>query len=236
MDMEKVLVFDVWSEYAHFRKFFTTTSPLTFSLPPRTALCGLMGAILGFSKETYLSKFSKNDACFAIRLLNPVKKVRFSENLIDTESISTMNVIKQHTRIKFEFLKDAKYRIYFSHSDADLYSSALEMISGHKCVYTPCLGISEHIANFGYVGEYSLNKKEIPNKVVIDSIIPKDQIQKIQFETGKEYMTETLPNEMTEDRTVNEYQQFMFERNCKSIVATVNHFYEMGNNERILFM
>jgi len=236
MNMEKVLVFDVWSEYAHFRKFFTTTSPLTFSLPPRTALCGLMGAILGLSKETYLSKFPKKDAFFAIKLLNPVKKVRFSENLIDTESISTMNVIKQHTRIKFEFLKDAKYRIYFSHSDPDLYSSALEMISGHKCVYTPCLGISEHIANFGYVGEYSLIKKENPDGVSIDSILPKEQIQKIHFEDGMEYMTETLPNEMTEDRTVNEYQQFMFERNCKSIRASVNYYYEMRNNERILFM
>jgi len=234
--MENVLVFDVWSEYAYFRKFFTTTSPLTFSLPPRTALCGLMGAILGLSKDTYLKKFPKKDARFAIRLLNPVKKVRFSENLIDTESVSTMNVIKQHTRIQFEFLKDAKYRIYFSHSDPGIYSSVLEMISGHKCIYTPCLGISEHIANFEFIGEYPLDRKESPAEIILDSVIPKDQIREIRFETGKEYMTETLPNEMTEDRIVNEYQQFMFERNCKPISAKVNHYYELGSHERILFM
>ncbi len=234
--MDKVLVFDVWSDYAHFRKFFTTTSPLTFSLPPRTALCGFMGAILGLSKETYLSKFPKKDAHFSVRLLNPVKKVRFSENLIDTDSINTMNVIKQHTRIKFEFLKDPRYRIYFSHTDPNLYSLALEMISDHKCVYTPCLGISEHIANFRYVGDFLLIKKENSDEVTLDSVLPKDQIQKIQFEAGKEYMTETLPNEMAEDRTVNEYQQFMFERNCKPISAKVNHYYELGHNDRILFM
>jgi CRISPR-associated protein Cas5h len=236
IDMEKVLVFDVWSEYAHFRKFFTTTSPLTFSLPPRTALCGLMGAILGFPKDTYLSKFLRKDANFAVRLMNPVKKVRFSENLIDTDSVKTMNIIKQHTRIKFEFLKDAKFRIYFSHSDPDLYSNAREMISAHKCVYTPFLGISEHIANFSYIGEYPLKKIEKPTEVAIDSIIPKDQILQIQFESGKEYMTETLPNEMAEDRTVNDYKEFTFERNCKPISAGVNYFYELGNNDRILFM
>jgi CRISPR-associated protein Cas5h len=234
--MENVLVFDVWSEYAHFRKFFTTTSPLTFSLPPRTALCGLMGAILGFPKESYLGKFQRKDARFAVRLLNPVKKVRFSENLIDTESIKTMNVIKQHTRIKFEFLKDAKFRIYFSHSDPELYSTAREMISNHKCVYTPCLGISEHIANFNYIGEYPVKKIEKLAEVSLDSVIPKDQISKIQFESGKEYMTETLPNEMTEDRIVNDYQQFMFERNCKPISAEVKYYYELGNDDRILFM
>jgi CRISPR-associated protein Cas5h len=236
MNMDKVLVFDVWSEYAYFRKFFTTTSPLTFSLPPRTALCGLMGAILGLSKESYLKKFPKKDARFAIRLMNPVKKIRFSENLIDTESVSSMNVIKQHTRIQFEFLKDAKYRIFFSHSDPNFYSSALEMISGHKCVYTPCMGISEHIANFRFVGEYPLVKNDNHNEVMLDSVIPKDQIQKIEFETGKEYMSETLPNEMAEDRAVNEYQEFMFERNCKPISAKVNYYYELASNERILFM
>jgi len=234
--MENVLVFDVWSEYAHFRKFFTTTSPLTFSLPPRTALCGLMGAILGLPKESYLSKFQKKDASFAVKLMTPVKKVRFSENLIDTDSIKTMNVIKQHTRIKFEFLKDAKFRIYFSHTDPGIYSTARDMISAHKCIYTPCLGISEHIANFRYVGEFPLRKVETPSDVVLDSVMPKDQILKIQFESGKEYMTETLPNEMAEDRTVNEYRQFMFERNCKQISARVDHCYELGNNDRILFM
>jgi CRISPR-associated protein Cas5h len=234
--MENVLVFDVWGEYAHFRKFFTTTSPLTFSLPPRTALCGLMGAILGFPKESYLSKFQRKDASFAVRLMKPVKKVRFSENLIDTDSVKTMNVIKQHTRIKFEFLKDANFRIYFSHSDPDLYSNAREMLSAHKCVYTPCLGISEHIANFRYVGEYPLKKIEKPTEVSLDSIIPKDQISQILFESSMEYMTETLPNEMAEDRTVNDYQQFMFERNCKPISARVNYFYEIGNNDKILFM
>lgn len=234
--MDKVLVFDVWSEYAYFRKFFTTTSPLTFSLPPRTALCGLMGAILGFPKDTYLEKFSRIDASFAVRLLNPVKKVRFSENLIDTESVQTMNIIKQHTRIKFEFLKDARFRIFFTHTDPEIYAAACEMISNHKCVYTPCLGISEHIANFAYIGEFTLKRIEMPPEVSLESVIPKDQIQKIQFESGKEYMTETLPNEMTKDRTVTGYQQFMFERNGKPILAKVNYHYEVGTNDKILFM
>ena len=38
-------------------------------------------------------------------------------------------------------------------------------------------------------------------EISLDSVIPKDKLQKVQLESGKEYMTETLPNEMTEDRT-----------------------------------
>ena len=48
--MKKVLVFDIWSEYGHFKKPYTTTSPLTFSIPSRTALTGIIGAILGIEK------------------------------------------------------------------------------------------------------------------------------------------------------------------------------------------
>jgi CRISPR-associated Cas5-like protein len=55
--MTRVLVFEVWGEYGHFRKHYTTTSPLTFSIPSRTALTGLLGAIIGLSKEEYLGHF-----------------------------------------------------------------------------------------------------------------------------------------------------------------------------------
>ena len=83
--MEKLLVFDVWGDYGHFRKFYTTSSPLTFSIPPRTSLCGLLGSVVGLGKEEYLNHFSKKDAQIALRLLNPVKKTRLGINLINTK-------------------------------------------------------------------------------------------------------------------------------------------------------
>jgi CRISPR-associated protein Cas5h len=46
-DVDKVLVFDIWSDYAHFRRGYTTTSPLTYPFPTRTALTGIVAAILG---------------------------------------------------------------------------------------------------------------------------------------------------------------------------------------------
>jgi len=234
--MVSILVFDIWGEYAHFRKYFTTTSPLTYSLPPRTALCGLMGAILGYSKEDYLHTFPLASAMFGIQLMEPVKKIRFSENLIDTESIARMNIIKQHTRIKFEFLKAPRYRVYFSHTDPTLMDKARKMLAAHQCVYTPCLGISEHIANFAYVGEHAAELQENSDPIPIYSAIRDDQIIEVIFESQKEYMTETFPNEMTEDRTVTEYQQFMFERNCKPILAKVKKYYRLDNGENIVIM
>ncbi|RMG82383.1 MAG: CRISPR-associated protein Cas5, partial [Bacteroidetes bacterium] len=59
MKPHKLLVFDISGEYGHFRKFNTTTSPLTYSFPPLPALAGLLGAILGIERETSPGVFPK---------------------------------------------------------------------------------------------------------------------------------------------------------------------------------
>jgi len=67
----KAVVFDVWSDYAHFRKPYTTTSSLTFTLPPPTAIAGLVGAIMGvesggFGRSQHIPFFRKHQARFQL--------------------------------------------------------------------------------------------------------------------------------------------------------------------------
>jgi len=57
----------------------------TYSIPTRTAVSGIIAAVLGFGKEDYQEHFTKPQAKIAIGIRNPVKKVRISENLINTE-------------------------------------------------------------------------------------------------------------------------------------------------------
>jgi CRISPR-associated protein Cas5h len=234
--MDKVLVFDIWGEYAHFRKYYTTTSPLSYSIPPRTAVTGFIGAILGLGKEEYLKHFTKKQAFITVGLLNPVKKVRISENLIDTKSAIRMHLIKNRTQIRFEFIKDPKYRLYFYHTDEGLYTRTKNLLADHKSIYTPYLGISEHIANFEFIGEMNIQKKILEDFVKVDSVIPEDQTNKIEFETDLEYFSETMPIEMDFDRTVVEYKNIMFERNGQRIKVKLKEFWELDNGERILFM
>ncbi|MDI3548462.1 MAG: CRISPR-associated protein Cas5h [Halanaerobiales bacterium] len=76
MSIAKVLAFDLKGDYAHFKKYYTTTSPLTFSLPPKTVIYGIVGAILGFSKERdnkeyYLNFFQDKKCSIGIKVINP---------------------------------------------------------------------------------------------------------------------------------------------------------------------
>lgn len=229
---ERVIVFDVWGDYAHFRKNYSTSSPLTYSFPPRTALSGLIGAIAGLDKADYFKQFFRDGAKIGCKIMKPVKKVRIGENLIDTKSAVKMHLIKNRTQIRFEFVKDPKYRIYFSHSDEQFYKKLKDLLSSHQSVYTPCLGLSQLICNFEFVGEFEL-KASGEDVQIIDSVVPGKFIQEPEFEEGKEYFSEVMPCEMGEAREVTDYQEILFERNGKSIKAKAKELWELKNGERI---
>jgi CRISPR-associated protein Cas5h len=235
---ERVIVFDVWGDYAHFRKNYSTSSPLTYSFPPRTALSGLIGAVVGLDKAEYFRHFFKVDANIGCKILAPVKKVRIGENLIDTKSAVKMHLIKNRTQIRFEFVKDPKYRIYFSHSDEQLYKKLKDLLTSHQSVYTPCLGLSQLICSYQFIGEVGL-KSSGEEVQEIDSVVPGKCLLTPEFEEGKEYFSEVMPGEMGEAREVTDYSEILFERNGRSIRAKAKELWEVENGEhgeRIVFL
>lgn len=235
--MEKILVFDIWGDYGHFRKIYTTASPLTYSIPTRTALTGLIGAIAGLDKESYLSYSSRKKEQIAVGLLNPVKKVRISENLLKTAGgFKDMNVISDRKPTRFEFLKEPSFRVYFTHSDKELYEKVKSLVSEHKCIYTPCLGLSELIANFSYRGEYDYETISSGEKAVLNTAITESNLNKIDFQNGMEYISERQPLEMDEDRCVLEYDNVIFERRAREISASVKEYQRLENGENIVFL
>jgi len=81
----RVISFKIWSDFAHFRKHYTTSSPLTHSIPPPSALRGFVGAIMGFSRENFPEILSPEKSKFGVRVLLPIKKIRLGLNYMDTK-------------------------------------------------------------------------------------------------------------------------------------------------------
>ncbi|SFL97182.1 type I-B CRISPR-associated protein Cas5b [Halanaerobium salsuginis] len=234
--MNKALVFDIWADYAHFKKYYTTTSPLTFSIPPKTTIYGIISAILGFAKEEYLNYFQEGQCKISVQIKKPIKKTRINLNLIDTKSANLMARIKNRTQIRTEYLKDVKYRIYFMHQNQELYSELKDKLKAHKSVYSISLGLSENLANFKYIKETEIKKitesswQEINTVLRIDTEnIAKGDIDFSQ--SNREYFTDKIAVEMKSDRTVTDYAQVLFEKNGNNIRVNLNEYYRTSEDE-----
>jgi len=238
----RTLIFDIWGEWGHFRKYYSTSSPLTFSvLPPSTAY-GILGAILGLSKENnmYLTKLKEAHTRIGIGLIQPVKKIMFGLNLINTKG--NVWVPKQRregarTQIRTEFLKDVRYRLFVSMDDQVLYNKLLSHIQQHKTYYTVSLGLSELLANFQFVDEIDSHlKKSTGEPIEMHTIVPLSLIQHkgIRIQPGKRYKKERLPIDMDDNRIVSAYEECLFDMNGQTIEADVAYYYEgIGNNGTI---
>ncbi|WP_300903338.1 type I-B CRISPR-associated protein Cas5b [uncultured Clostridium sp.] len=232
----KCLCFDIFGDYGHFRKFYTTSSPLTFSMPPRTAICGILSAIIGLDKEEYLKHFSKDKAKIAVQINNPIKKTRVSYNLINTKTAKFYSEIKDRTRVTFELLKNPSFRIYINHCDDYIYNKIKTFIENKSNYYTISLGLSQFIADFNYVDEYNFSLIDNNEDLVeINSVLKFYEDMEIEIESDKEYFTDTMPNEMNIDRVVTEYSKVLFERTGKSIKC-ITDYYENEEGVKIVFL
>lgn len=232
--MSKLLIFDIWGNYGHFRKPYTTTSPLTYSIPPRTALTGIIGAILGIEKEKNNRDLNYNNCNMSLKILNPIKKVVIGQNLINTKEAKMMARMPKkggRTQIRFEKLKDIKYRIYIEIFDSKNYDLLKKNLENHISKYTISLGLTEDLANFEYIGEYEYEQKN--GDVDLDSVVNMENLtpENIIFEENKEYFADTYPLEMKKDREVTEFGEILIERKSKKIRLRNVKYIEIKNKE-----
>jgi CRISPR-associated protein Cas5h len=236
----KTLVFDIFGDLGHFKKFYTTSSPLTFTFPPPPTVRGMLGAIIGCDKSEYLKVFSHHSCKIAVRILTPVKKIRMGLNHINTKGNYWFPAKKgsheARTQIRTEFVKDPAYRFYITHKDDNIFTELEKNIKQHKMVFTLSLGLSELLAGFRY--HDTLDFQEIINvKEEIASVVPMNLIKEygIVFEEGKKYFKEKLAIEMTQERVVERYRDVLFEVQGKTILTHVEKCWKGENGEHITF-
>lgn len=231
LNKQGILCFDLYADYAQLKKYYTTMSPLSFSVPPGTVVRGILGALIGIDKEKAPEYFHEVD--LSLRLNKPIKKVVIPENLLKTIRQKHFSRYKQHKPTNIEFVKDVSYRVYLKTREAELYQQIKERLFNHSSVYTLSIGISETLANFKNVEETSI-KKEVTGMNNVRSIIPTDIISDIDFE-GLEIFTEKLPMKMMNDREVIEYREFMFERQGKAIPVEAEGTVKLDNGDYVIF-
>jgi len=142
----RVLVFEVFGKLGHFRRFYTTSSSLTYPFPTPTAIRGLIGAIVGYGKDEYLEK--TRGLALTVQILNPISTIVMSANYTNTKKDNKKD---PRTQAILHLLKDPKFRIFVL-GEGETFEKLKEHLENREFVYTPVLGTSEHLAEIEYLG------------------------------------------------------------------------------------
>jgi CRISPR-associated protein Cas5h len=238
MISKTTLIFDISGEYGHFRKFNTTTSPLTYSIPTPSAIFGLLGAVLGIEREDSHNKirkgnehlrevFSNDNAAVAVQPLTEIKKVNIGFNLLDTGSYQSFFNITNRTQIEYEILKDPKFRIFLNW-EHPLKEELKKRLQTKKFHFNPYLGISQMTADINFIAEKKMTEISNKNYEVFNTAINLSEIKSkeppidIDYIKDRVFQVETFPLDMQIDRKIKRYGEILVEMNGNSVKAIPN--------------
>ncbi len=147
MDIKRVLVFNIQGKFAHFKKFYSNKSSLTYKIPPRTVLMGMIASILQYSRDSYYDILDSNRAKFGVKIIRP-----------GIPHFECMNYLKEdgnHTQVRLELLVPKndiiEYQVFFTHEDIELMKELEERIKESNFGYGLFLGQRQFRATAEYV-------------------------------------------------------------------------------------
>jgi CRISPR-associated protein Cas5h len=242
--MSRILIFDVGSSFGYFRKGFTTTSALTHSMIPRSAVEGLIGSILGFPSEVYSDILW--DSKIAIEIRSPVRKLSMKYMYTNPDwwrhialylkNKTTNKKIQFAVPTSVEFLVNPLYRIYIDNEKInDLLSIKLKNKQSH---FTPYLGSSSMIAFIKYIGEYSYKDIELKNYQPIKSILYFfDRIPNLKLQKDLKFAIEdSLPIHIDKNRNLAGNYKVIYSPDANDLIVnddTVSEIDFDSNSKKI---
>jgi len=156
----KLINFQLKGRFAHFLKAEASASALSYPIPPRTVLLGIMGAVLGLSKDepqvilepAYIAisgKLSKTHWHRAKFRKDPPAPLPYIVK--KTQKSEKNTVPEKATLILQEWLFNPTYTVWVSIPNP--YLLQLESrLKERQWYFTPSLGLSEMIADIEYLG------------------------------------------------------------------------------------
>ncbi|WP_329955896.1 type I-B CRISPR-associated protein Cas5b [Calidifontibacillus erzurumensis] len=229
--MKSILVFDVVGAMAHFRRFDTNSSSLTYSFPPRTVISGVIAGILGFKRDSYYDLFQPELADIGLSVCTPPRKIMQTINYMFVKNKSDLNNSKGHTQIPVEFLLSdvdsngnyppLRFRIFFRHEDEELMKEVKERVIKSEYIYPPYLGLSELLAKLEWVEEVpasNIEKIETDDVEMIHTVCNMNFIKErsIQFINNNSiplvYRKEKMARSFNADRTIKETASYLYEK------------------------
>lgn len=220
-----ILIIDVKGKFAHFRKFYTNSSSLSYSIPPRTAIMGLVAAILGYERDSYYELFSPDKFNVSLRKMSTTRKIMQSLNYIKATSASGIITPKEHTQIPFEMItgeKGVKYRLYLSHKDRNIMNELEKRVKDKDFFYSPYLGAAPFNCSINYIDRIKGEKIDKDREIKTYSPINSEVVNSIDIKYNDLFLVkEKMPWDILKERNIGKTRSYIFDENCNEIKVKI---------------
>jgi len=229
MEFNKILCFDIKGKAGHFKKYYSNKSSLSYILPTRTVLMGMVASILEYPRDSYYDVLSPDKAKFGLQIINPVYK-----------HLECMNYLRKeggHTQVRLQLIlpreaESLKYRVYFAHRDDELLNELTAKLKAGRLGYGIFFGQRQFRAAAEYVDTIRGFKIAKDYTGPLDSLTFKDNIKSLNSSKEVDLVIENMPvdfDKVESGREPAEIKAFCYEEKGKDIQGKFCQVIKLNN-------
>jgi CRISPR-associated protein Cas5h len=216
----KILTFRLQGKMAHFRRYYSNSSALTYTIPPRTTVIGMVAGLLGYPRDSYYDVFSLDHCRIAMTIGSQLKKQMQKMNLLMIKSPNDLNGSQEyHSQTPTELVipQDIRrgfidYRIWFSHNDSGIMEELEHLLNIDGQGYCSkgislALGTAMHLGWIVYEGVMVGREINPVSPIPLLTVIPLHKLERVEIgESPGPYrlIREEVPLEFDRDRLATE--------------------------------
>lgn len=195
----KALQLIIDGNWAHFKKPETNNNPISHDFITKTALIGLIGAVLGIDRDKMHPLFPQlsDDLLYGVQIINPVKKRSIAFTMHKAVKLS------EQAPKHMEFLKYPKFLVSIALRDnrsEELFAGFAKYLKNSESKYTPVLGIHNCPANLELISEGEFSEKLVNNdSFKVKCVISNKHIIKIEETSQFRIGFERIPTFQNDD-------------------------------------
>lgn len=189
----KAIAFNMNGKMAHFRKYYSNSTALSYMIPPITTIKGIIAGLLGYERDSYYEIFSKERCKTGIVVRSPIKKMSQTMNLLKVESLRDLSgagLNRTQNDTEFIIPRDIRngivsYRIFFHHEEEQLMEELQSLLCTDQCCYQS-KGIHLSMGSMqcqGWISEavscMLTQRKADSDEIPLVGIIPKETVVQI---------------------------------------------------------
>lgn len=227
--MKPLVAFDLVGTMAHFRKFYTNSSSLSYHVPPRTVLMGMVAALLGWRRDTYYERLGLEQVAIGVSLRVPVRTVVQTVNLLQTKqedwhgaSVRTQIPTEWVLPKRREHWAVLRYRVFFMHWDPGITHEVAERAHAGRYAFPLFLGVAScpaWVENPWLYEPDQVRWEDTPTTVPVDTVVLRERLHGdyLPLEPGVRILPDRMPLDLHPDRTLKAVAAVLWEDNGRPL-------------------